>query len=190
MGREAICHAEWNGGAGEVKALLETRELIIRGDLRRTLPLAGLTVEVDGDRLVVSHGDELIALYLRVATTAKWAARISTPPPTLAAKLGIGSATTVRAINVTDPDLVAAAAAGTAVTGNAAIVVAEVDGLTTLDAAVALAAPVLWLVYAKGHASAFGEVAVRVAMRERGWIDVKVASVSSRLTATKFMQRF
>jgi hypothetical protein len=34
MGREAICDCTFNGTTAKVKALLESKELILRGDIR------------------------------------------------------------------------------------------------------------------------------------------------------------
>jgi hypothetical protein len=49
MGLEAKCSCCWPGGSGEVEALLELRELILRGDLKRSIQIAGLgDVRVDG----------------------------------------------------------------------------------------------------------------------------------------------
>jgi hypothetical protein len=38
MGREALTHAEVGGECGEVRALLESGELILRGAIRRHFP--------------------------------------------------------------------------------------------------------------------------------------------------------
>ena len=38
MGREAVCTCDWAGTVAEVKALLETSELILRGEIRRRVP--------------------------------------------------------------------------------------------------------------------------------------------------------
>jgi hypothetical protein len=52
MGREAQCRCRWDGGSGDVKAFLETNELILRGSLKRTLPIARLKdVRVAGEDL-------------------------------------------------------------------------------------------------------------------------------------------
>ena len=188
MGRETLCHAEWPDGAGEVKALLETRALILRGALRRTLKLDALeNVRVAGDTLTFRHRDEVIALHLGNTMAARWAQAIATPPPTLAAKLGVSGAVIRIVGEIDDPDLQAALAE--AGSGPAALTIAQVADRTSLDRAVALADGPLWLAYVKGKASAYGEAAVRDAMRGRGWIDIKVASVSDRLTATKFVRR-
>lgn len=40
MGREATCTCDWNGIQAEVKALIEPPELILRGAIRRRIPIA------------------------------------------------------------------------------------------------------------------------------------------------------
>ena len=130
----------------------------------------------------------MIALHLGAADAASWAKKIATPPPTLAAKLGITAGTAVRVIGkVDDPEL--AAALATATGTDPALTVAQVADAAALDRAATAADGPLWLAYTKGKTSPFGERAVRDAMRGRGWVDVKVASVSDRLTATKFVRR-
>ena len=53
MGMEADCRCRWSGGEARVKALLEARELILRGDVRRTLAIGAIkTVALDGDDLI------------------------------------------------------------------------------------------------------------------------------------------
>lgn len=189
MGRETLCHAEWPGGAGEIRMLLETRELILRGDLRRTLRLDALRdVRVDGDRLAFRHRDEDIALHLGIASAQSWATKIATPPPTLAAKLGVIGAGVRVVGEIDDPEL--QSALDQASTGEPAFTIAQITDSAALAHAVAAAADgPLWLAYVKGKASPYNEAAIRTEMRSRGWIDVKVSGVLDRLTATKFVRR-
>ena len=42
MGREALCECTFAGTTAKVKALLETNEIILRGDIRMTAPLKAL----------------------------------------------------------------------------------------------------------------------------------------------------
>ena len=51
------------------------------------------------------------------------------------------------------------------------------------------AVPPLWIVYEKGADSAVGETAVRTTLREQGFVDTKIASVSAKLTALRFVKR-
>ena len=47
----------------------------------------------------------------------------------------------------------------------------------------------LWIVNRKGARSAFGETAVRLAMRNAGFMDNKVASVSTLSSATRYARK-
>ena len=52
MGREAICDCTFAGTTAEVKALLESEELILRGDIRMRVPFHTLhNVRVESDSL-------------------------------------------------------------------------------------------------------------------------------------------
>ena len=196
MGREARCHARWSGGEGEVKALLETHEVILRGDLRRTLPLSEIAPRVEGEALVLSAGGEEIALDLGAQAAASWARKIQAPPTSLADKLGVGPQ--CRALvcgEIEDAQLEEALRAALAPSpGEAHLTVAVVQSEAALDAALACHrqlpedAPI-WIVYVKGKASPYGEATVRTAMRSAGYIDTKTASVSGALTGTRFSRR-
>jgi hypothetical protein len=197
MGREARCHARWPGGEGEVKALLETHELILRGDLRRTLQLSEIAeARVAGEALVLRAGDGEIALELGAAAAASWARKIATPPPTLAAKLGVGPH--CRALvsgEVEDANLEEALRTALATTpGEAhlalAVIASEADLAAALDCHRQLPddAPI-WLINVKGPKSPFGENAIRTAMRAAGFVDTKTASVSDVLAGSRYARR-
>jgi len=47
----------------------------------------------------------------------------------------------------------------------------------------------IWMVYAKGKGHAINETTVRSLLRENGMIDTKVASVSAKYTALRFIYR-
>ena len=65
MGREAKCFCDWSGQTGECKVLLESSELIVRGAIRRRVPLSGLTdVAVKAHQLTFRVGQESISLSL------------------------------------------------------------------------------------------------------------------------------
>jgi membrane-bound ClpP family serine protease len=135
-----------------------------------------------------------VELVLGAAVAAKWAATITSPPLSLARKLGITEMTVVRAIgNINDESLKAAVAAAARVSSEGAdLIVACVDtpeslldSLKQARAALARAVPI-WIVYAKGPGHALNEGAIRALLRANGLMDTKVASVSPALTATRF----
>jgi hypothetical protein len=196
MGREARCHARWPGGEGEVKALLETHEVILRGDLRRTLPLGDIAAHVEGEALVLRAGGEEIALDLGAQTAASWARKIQALPASLADKLGVGPQ--CRALvcgEIEDAQLEEALRTALAPSpGEAHLTVAVVQSEADLAAALACHAQLpddapIWLVNLKGKASPYGEAAVRTAMRAAGYIDTKTASVSDSLAGTRYSRR-
>jgi hypothetical protein len=43
MGRETNCEVKWAGDVGQCKVLLESSELILRGALRRRVPISGIS---------------------------------------------------------------------------------------------------------------------------------------------------
>ena len=195
MGREARCSARWGKQHGEVTALLETSEIILRGAFRAVAPLADLRdVRAEAGTLRFSVGRDDVALELGKAAP-RWAAKIAAPAPSLAAKLGLTPETRAFvAGRIDDPALAEALAtaqrARTAATAD--MIVARVDDADALAdtadrqrAILARGIP-LWVVYTKGKNAPLGETAVRAMLRERGLIDLKVASVSPTLSALKF----
>jgi hypothetical protein len=198
MGREAVCTCDWAGTVAEVKALLETSELILRGDIRRRAAFGEIkNVKVQADCLCFTVGREAVQLVLGASVAARWAAIVTSPPPTLARKLGITDMTVVRTIGkVCDENLKTALAEAARIADkDADLIVACVDTPESLEKALALAGAALkravpiWMVYAKGPGHALSETAIRSLLRENGLMDTKVASVSSTLTALRFNLR-
>jgi hypothetical protein len=198
MGREAVCTCDWAGTVAEVKALLETSELILRGDIRRRTPFSEIkNVRVQADCLCFTVDREAVQLVLGASAAAKWAAILTTPPPSLARKLGITKSTVVRAIGVIEDDELKTAlreAARIADKG-ADLIVACVETPESLHSAFKQArielknAVPIWMVYAKGPGHALNETAIRSLLRENGLMDTKVASISAKFTALRFTLR-
>ena len=196
MGREAVCTCDWNGTVAEVKALLETNEIILRGAIRKRVPFNEIkNVNTNADRLNFNVAGEAVQLVLGSAAE-KWAAAINNPPPTLARKLGITDTTVVRVIGeVCDEALNEALAAAKIANKDAGLILAYVDSPESLNAALRDAKAQLhkgvpiWMVYAKGKGHAINETTVRSLLRENGMIDTKVASVSAKYTALRFIYR-
>jgi hypothetical protein len=194
VGREARCAASWGARSGEVTALLESTELIVRGAFRARAPIASLReVRAVAGTLHFRAGEDDVALMLGPAAP-RWAAALAKPPPSLANKLGITAGSRVLALGrIDDAALAEALAAGTpAADGDPDLIVARVDDADTLariehDHRALLERHVrLWVVYTKGKGAPLGETAVRAMLRERGLMDLKVASVSPALTALQF----
>jgi hypothetical protein len=198
MGREAICVCEWNGAPARVKALLEPPELILRGDIRRKIPFTQIQQPASsGARLCFRFGPDKICLVLGEALAPKWAQTISSPPPSLARKLGIISGSKVRVLGALDDDALRDALLGAPLVtrGKADLFLARVNTPAELAAVfsktedlVKTGAPI-WIVYRKGRGHAINEFDVRSAGLRAGIVDIKVAAVSPELTALKFVRR-
>lgn len=216
MGREAQVCAEWQGATGRARALLESQELILRGEIRARIPRAGIVdVRVTGSRLTLSSAGETLALHFgfdaqtdggpvaagRAAGGAgaveaqKWATALVTPPPTLAQKLGVDPEHLAYLLGDAGegPLRDALAGATTERLAEAALIVAVLEQPGQLERAADLAESApglpLWCLYAKGGVGAVTDASVREALRARGFVDTKASAVSARLTATRYSRR-
>ena len=198
MGREAECTCECNSERSKVKAQIEPPELILRGTLRRRLPISALTdVRADGEMLRFSCGADRFALALSRVTAEKWAKALTTPPPSLAKKLGITAETVVRLIGEVDDDALQTAIASTQAVSekDPDLILARVNTPADLSAALRKAAKQLaarvpiWVIYPKGGGQPLSENDVRATALATGIVDTKVCAVSARLTALRFVRR-
>ncbi len=99
MGREILCRAKSGGKWVAGKALLETTEVIFRGDLRLKIPFAALesVVARNGELHLKWSGQS--AVFELGAQAEKWAHTILHPKST-AEKLGIKPGLTISALNL------------------------------------------------------------------------------------------
>jgi hypothetical protein len=194
MGREAICDCTFAGTTTKVKALLESEELILRGDVHLHAPLNALHhVRVESESLCFNLDKGPIRLDLGAAAAKSWAKKIKTPPPSLAEKLAI-TGKTVRTIGpISDRALDAALTSAALISSrNPDLILSYVDtpeslAITLREAKAQLARSIpLWIVYRKGSGHPLNESAIRTTLRARGLMDTKVASVSAELTALRF----
>lgn len=164
MGREALIHAEVGMQTGEVKALLESHELILRGEIRRHFPRSVINnVEVDGALLRFTSGEETVRLYLGDKVAEAWAKAIARPPPSLRAKMGLQKGARAFLIGACDDAALAEALDGVS-TGNvaeAAMIIARIDGPDDLASARATQAKYahlpVWMIYPKGKDVSYGD---------------------------------
>lgn len=196
MGREAIAQAEIGSESGEVRVLLESQELILRGNIRRRFPREALTdVHVDEDALCFQAMGESVRLYLGATVAAAWAKAIATPLPSLKAKLGLAKGGQALCVGTFDDPLLDEAVNDSRAQdiARADMIIARVDGLSDLEAALAIhaASPLLplWAVYPKGSGVTFGDSHIREILRAAGFRDSKSCAVSPRLTATRYGRR-
>lgn len=191
MGREALTHAEVGRDAGEVRVLLEAREMVMRGDIRRRYALADVSgVSVAEEVLQFTVNGEMVRLFLGALAARKWAEALLKPPPSLAQKLGLTSGRSVWLLTpVDDPALVEAIGEAAAEEAQADMALAVVESDAVLETVLTdhrrRPGTALWLVYPKGG-KGFGDAAVRQPLRDAGYRDSKSCAVSEQWTATRY----
>jgi hypothetical protein len=206
MGQEARCVALIGERRAEVKALLETDELILRGEHRLRLPFATLdSVEASDGLLTLRHADETVILDLG-AVAERWAARIRNPP-TLLDKLGVKPGQRIVLVGLTDEQLRrrlhecadvfesmsihAPSFAHDIVGADFNLVFVQIQTLLDLDALPIARAAItqdgaVWVVHPKGRAD-LKDTDVIAAGRAAGLVDNKVARISDRYSALRFV---
>lgn len=193
MGREALAYAEVGSEAEEVRALLESGELILRGAIRRRYPkpaLEGVTVEADV--LCFTYAGDPVRLHLGAREAEAWRKAITTPPPSLRTKLGLNKGARALLVGSFEDDELAEALDGVLVEDgvDAAVMIACIERPDDLSAVRTLHAAhpglALWAIYPKGRGVTFGENEIRASLRAKGFRDTKSCAVSERLTATRY----
>ena len=196
MGSEAQTTVRIGRKTSAGKALLETNELIFRGDLRLKIPLKEITaVEAKNSRLTVTYSEGKATFDLG-DQAAKWADKIKNPKGRLD-KLGIKAGQHVSIINVKGAkflaELRARAAAvsnGTAAKDSDAIFLGA-ETLERLDEIVELVPYIkrdgaIWTVTPKGKGG-IKDTDVMAVAKAAGLVDVKVVSFSETHSANKFV---
>lgn len=192
MGREALIYAEAGSDAGEVRVLLESSELVLRGQVRRKFPrdrIEGVRV-ADGLLIFECDGEE-VSLHLGPRASS-WADAIATPPPTLRDKLGLARGAKALLVGELDDQALTDAVGPSLVDdpAEASLLVARIRGTADVQAVIEAEARLpgtpVWMIYGKGSGVRFGDAQVRIAMRAAGFRDSKSSAVSERLTATRY----
>ena len=197
MGRELLCTVRAGGRTASGKALLETAEIIFRGDLRLKIPFASLesVTARDGD-LHLKWGSES-AVFALGEQAEKWAYKILHPKST-AEKLGIKPGLAVSAIAMGDDNFVrdlraqSKSFSDSKALKNSDLIffgankAAELARVKRLIPSLA-SAGALWIVYPKGRQE-ITELQVLNAGRAAGLEDVKVVKFSETHTALKFVR--
>ena len=202
MGYEARCRVgarDLAGGeqTGDAKVMLETDELIARGDVRLRIPRASITaVDAADGRLTVRHAAG-VAVFALGDAAPKWAARLTAPPKSLLDKLEVADGAAVSVVGVDDPDFLVRLAErtprlsrGRLKAGSDAIFLAvERDGdLAKIARAATALKPTgaLWVVHRKGPAGV-RDTAIFAAAKEAGLTYTKVVRFSDTHTAEKLV---
>jgi len=197
MGRELVCKIDTGGKTTSAKALLETNEIIVRGELRLKISLASLkSVSARNGELHLKWPEGSAILELG-EHAEKWANKILHPKST-AEKLGIKPGQIISASSLPDSkflDELRAAAkkfSDSRPLKDSDLILAgaeKVAGLARIGklAESLASAGALWVVYPKGRQE-IKEQQVLDAGRQAGLLDVKVVSFSPTHTALKFVR--
>ena len=201
MGSEVKCRVRFGKQESEGKALLETSEIIFRGDFRLKIPFAMIqSMKVVGDDLQVETPDGVAIFHLGAAAAAKWREKIL-HPKTRIEKLGIKPGTKVSLIGFEnqDEEFVKEIESTKAVLTptnqvppkDCYFIFLRIDTNKQLTQIAKIArgmlgAVALWIVYPKGQQH-ITEGNVLSAGRKAGLTDIKVVGFSPTHTALKFV---
>ncbi|MBA2364971.1 MAG: DUF3052 family protein [Actinobacteria bacterium] len=197
MGAEADCRVELNGESSDGRALLESHELIFRGDFRLRIPfrtISSLTSE-DG-RLTIGFGDTVAVFHLGEKADG-WANKIKNPKGLLD-KLGVKPGHKISVVSLDDEGFVAELRTRTSDVSTSrprsssdAIFLGAADK-RSLDRLPALRRNItpggaIWVVRPKGQDSGLKETDIIAAAKPHGLVDVKVVSFSETHSALKLV---
>jgi len=194
VGREAECNVTYAGRTAKRKALLETDEILVRGEPRIAVKRADITkAEAKGGSLLVRWNGGEMSLALG-AHAEKWAKDIANPKTRLD-KLGVKPGHKVALVGVTDKALAGeterAGAEVSKATKELDLVFLQVDtpkDLAKLANAAARIAPAggVWVLTPRG-VEGLKDTDVMKAGKAAGLVDVKVVRFSETHSANKFV---
>jgi hypothetical protein len=196
VGSEVQCTAWWGKQESEGKALLETSEILFRGDFRLKIPFSTIksAKAVDGElRLQTAEG---LAVFRLGATAEKWRDKILYPKSRIE-KLGVKSGARVSLLGDFDAGFLTEIGQLTKsvrkgkVAADSEWIFFSADSKEDLGAVPRISksmtgAAALWIVYPKGQKH-ITEYDVLAAGRKTGLKDVKVVGFSAKHTALKFV---
>jgi hypothetical protein len=186
MGREARCRAALGAWAGEGKLLLETDDLLFRGESRLRVPLAEIrSAKATDGWLIVTHRRGLARFDLGPAAR-RWADAIN-HPKTRIDKLGVKPSSRVLVVGLENDT-------GFTAGGRARdhdLIFVSVEKVGDLKRLAALRgrirpAGAIWIVHPKGRPDLSHDVLVRAA-KAAGLIDNKTARFSASHTCLRFV---
>jgi hypothetical protein len=196
MGNEVKCPVQFGKQHGEGRALLETSEIIFRGEFRLKIPFSTIksAKAVDGElRLQTPEG---LAVFHLGPAAEKWRDKILHPKSRIE-KLGVKPGAKVSLLGRFDSDFLREVGVLTKsliknkTSADAACIFFAADSKEDLGALSEISksmqgAAALWIVYPKGQKQ-ITENDVLAAGRKVGLKDVKVVGFSSTHTALKFV---
>ncbi len=196
MGNEVKCTVSLGERESEGKALLETSEILFRGDFRLKIPFSTIksAKAVDGE-LRLQTGEALAVFHLGAAAE-KWRDKILHPKSRIE-KLGLKPDARLSLLGEFESDFLREVAGLTKsvsrgkVTAASQCIFFAADSQEDLSALPKISksmkgAAALWIIYPKGKKH-ITENDVLAAGRKAGLKDVKVVAFSSAHTALKFV---
>jgi hypothetical protein len=196
MGNELKCTVRFGKGTSEGKALLETNEVLFRGEFRLKIPFASIkSAKVVDGGLCLQTADGLAVFEIGPAAE-KWREKIL-HPRTRIEKIGVKPGAKVSLLGSLDAEFLdelkplASSVTKDKVAADSDTIFFVADSLKELSSVAKIAkslkgATALWIVYPKGQ-KAITENDVIAAGRKTGLKDVKVVGFSSTHTALKFV---
>lgn len=196
MGLEADCTAIWKRRRVEGHALLESEEVVFKGEDRVRLKFATLTsIEVHEGRLKLVGPEGALTLELG-ARAEVWAEKIRKPKGRLD-KLGVKPTHVVSVLGIDDAGFMSELEERAATVHRGRVregsdlvflgvgTLRDLVGLPSIERLMARDGGV-WVVWAKGRHD-LNEDHVRVAAKRSGLVDVKVVAFSPTLSALKLV---
>jgi hypothetical protein len=204
MGYEAKCRARIDDRAGHVReadatVLLETDELIVRGEARVRIPRTSIErVTMRAGVLTVTAPAAVVSLTLGAGAAAKWKSKIEEPPKRLIDKLDVKPDAKVWLFSIDDATLAEQLAERTSNVSNGRsakacdVVFVGVESerdLGRIDRALAATSPngAIWVVRRKGPAGV-ADTTIFGKAKTLGLVYTKVARVSDTHTAEKLVR--
>jgi hypothetical protein len=197
MGKTTRVRLQFEGQTYDGEALLETAEILFRGERRLLIPFAKIeSVEVRDAMLHVTFSGATAAFELGAIEAARWAEKIRNPKSVIQ-KIGIKAGQVVSVVHFDDHGFVAdlekagaAVSLGRARKNSDAIVYgantrADLERLGSLKDALASNGS-LWIIRPKG-VQEITEADAMAAGKAAGLVDVKVVRFSDTHTAEKFV---
>lgn len=194
MGNEATCQVEIGKRRGEGKVLLESEELIVRGELRTKFPFRELkSVVATDDVLAFDFNGEHVRLHVG-RDAAKWAQKILNPK-SVVDKLGVKPGQKVALLGGIDEslarDLTDKCDGSTRLRKDCDAIFFAAEKKDDLAKLAQLRASIVpngavWVIHPKG-VQVIRDTDVMAAAKEAGLVDVKVVSISKTHTSAKLV---
>src|SRR5580704_10400527 len=196
MGNEANCKVRFGKQESEGKALLETSEILFRGEFRLKIPFSTIKSVKASDGELRVHTAEGLAVFHLGPAAEKWRDKILHPKSRIE-KLGMKTGAKVSLLGKFETEFVREVATLTKSVSKEKVAAdseciffaadskSDLAGISKISKSMQ-GATALWIVYPKGQTQ-ITENDVLAAGRKSGLKDVKVVGFSATHTALKFV---